>query len=144
MKIVRQNNNRLPSIFEEFLPENRLDVVNYDRFSIPSANIIENFSNFVIELAIPGLKKENIGIEIDKNVLKVSSNNTLKEDVEKLKEDTIYTRKEFGFTSFQRTFLIPDTVKKDGIKAGCENGILRIELPKLDEAKNIKRMVEIS
>lgn len=144
MKIVKKSSDWLPSIFEEFLPENRLDVVNYERFSIPAANIKENFSNFVLELAIPGMKKENIVIEIDKNVLKVASKSVLKDEVEERNEETKFTRKEFGFTAFQRTFLLPETVKKDGIHAGYEDGILRIELPKLDEAKNIKRMVEIS
>ncbi len=144
MKIVKKSSDWLPSIFEEFLPENRLDVINYERFSIPAANIKENFSNFVLELAVPGLKKENIAIELDKNVLKVSSNSAENESVERNEDDTKFTRKEFGFTSFQRTFLLPDIVKKDSIIAGYENGILRIELPKLEEAKNIKRMVEIS
>lgn len=141
MKIVKKDIGWLPSIFEEFLPENRLEVINYERFSIPAANIKENFSNFVLELAIPGLKKDNLVIEVDKNVLKVSSINPLNEGEN---QDNKYTRKEFEFTSFQRTFLLPETVKKDSIKASCQDGILRIEIPKLEEVKNIKRMVEIS
>lgn len=141
MKIVKKDIGWLPSIFEEFLPENRLEVINYERFSIPAANIKENFSNFVLELAIPGLKKDNLVIEVDKNVLKVSSSNPLNKGEN---QDIKYTRKEFEFTSFQRTFLLPETVKKDSIKASCQDGILRIEIPKLEEVKNIKRMVEIS
>ena len=63
MKIVRKSNLWLPSIIDELFPENRLDSINYERFSIPLVNIKEDFSTFVIELAVPGLKKEDIAIE---------------------------------------------------------------------------------
>lgn len=143
MKIVNKTNDWLPSIFEDFFPENKLDVINYERFSIPAANIKENFSNFVIELALPGWKKENIAIEIEKNVLIVASKSLINED--NLKEEaTKFTRREFKITAFKRSFALPETVNKEHIEANYENGVLSIKLPKLDEAKNIKRMVEIS
>ncbi len=144
MKLVRKNNEWLPAILEEFFPENRLDALNYERFSIPAVNISENFSNFVLELAVPGLKKENFAIEIEKDVLKVSS--TTSEEVIKSEEngETKYTRKEFNFAAFKRSFTLPNTVNKNSISANYEDGVLKIMLPKIEEAKDIKRMVEIS
>lgn len=144
MKIVKKNSPWFPSIFDEFFPENRLDSINYERFSIPSVNIKENLSNFVIELAVPGLKKEDIAIEVEKDLLKVSSKNTSEEVKTEENEGRKYSRKEFNFSSFERSFTLPDLIQVDEIHANYENGILSIELPKMEEAKNIKRMVEIS
>lgn len=144
MKIVRKSNPWLPSIMDEFFPENRLESINYERFSIPFVNIKEDFSTFAIELAVPGLKKEDIAIEVDKDLLKISSKNTSeKENVEE-KEGVKYTRKEFNFSSFERSFTLPKLINTDDIQANYENGILKIKLPKVEEAKHIKRMVEIS
>ncbi len=144
MKIVKKNSPWLPSMFDEFFPENRLESINYERFSIPSVNIKEDLSTFVIELAVPGLKKEDIAIEVDKDLLKISSKKTSeKENVEE-NEGVTYTRKEFNFTKFERSFTLPELVKTDEIQANYENGIVKITLPKVEEAKNIKRMVEIS
>jgi HSP20 family protein len=144
MKIVKKNSPWFPSIFDEFLPENRLDSINYERFSIPSVNIKEDLSNFVIELAVPGLKKEDIAIEVEKNLLKVSSKRTSEEEKTEDGEGVKFTRKEFNFSSFERSFTLPELINTDEIQANYENGILSIVLPKVEEAKNIKRMVEIS
>lgn len=144
MKLVKRNTDWLPSIFDEFFPENTLDTINYERFSTPAVNIYENLANFAIELAVPGLKKENIAIEIEKDVLKVSSQ--VSSEVTKTnEEDGInFTRKEFNYSSFERSFTMPETVDINAIKANYEDGVLKIELPKKEEAKEIKRMVEIS
>ncbi len=144
MKLVKRNNEWFPSIFNEFFPENRLDALNYESFSTPAVNIQENFTNFVIEMAVPGVKKENIAIEIEKDVLKVSTHVTSSEALKEENEGTKFTRKEFNYTSFERSFTLPETVNKEAVKGNYEDGILRIELPKLEEAKDIKRMVEIS
>ncbi|HPF11660.1 MAG TPA: Hsp20/alpha crystallin family protein [Flavobacteriaceae bacterium] len=144
MKLVKKNNAWLPSIFDEFFPENRLDAINYERFSIPAVNISENFANFVVELAVPGLNKENITVEVEKDILKVSSCVSNEGETIENQDGTKFTRKEFNYTAFERSFTLPETVSKDSIKANYENGVLRIELPKVEEAQNIKRMVEIS
>lgn len=143
MRIVRKNNEWLPSILDEFFPENRLDALNYETFSIPAVNIKENFSNFVLEVALPGLKKENIAIEIEKDVLKVSSSVSNEKETSH-EEETNFTRKEFEYKSFKRLFTLPKDVNKNLISAQYIDGILSITLPKVEEAKDIKRMVEIS
>ncbi len=105
MKTVKRSDFWFPSIFDGFLTENRLDVPNYEKFSKPAVNISENFTNFVIDLAAPGLKKENFAIEIEKDVLKVSSNFAPKQDsTDTEKDKNQFTRQEFNYGNFSRTF----------------------------------------
>lgn len=144
MKVVRRNSIWNPSIFDELFPENRLESVNYERFSIPKVNIKENFSTFVIELAVPGLSKDSFDIEIEKEVLKVSSNVSPKEESTDADAKTQFTRKEFNYSSFTRSFTLPEAVNMEDVKASYIDGILSISLPKKEVAKDIKRMVEIS
>ena len=141
MKIVNSNTGWLPSIFEDLLLENRLDVPNYENFSTPKVNISEKNTNFVIALAVPGHQKEDFQLEVEDKTLKVSVNNATKEQTE---ENTKYTLHEFRCTNFSRSFKLPKTVNIEDINASYTNGILEISLPKLEEEKQLKRMVEIS
>ena len=144
MKVVRRNSIWNPSIFDELFPENRLESLNYESFSIPKVNIKENFSTFVIELAVPGLSKDSFDIEIEKEVLKVSSNVSPKEESTDTDTKTQFTRKEFNYRSFTRSFNLPEAVNVEDVKASYIDGILSISLPKKEVKKDIKRMVEIS
>jgi len=141
MKIVNRNTGWLPSILDDLLVENRLDVSNYENFSTPKVNISENFTNFVVALAVPGHRKEDFQIEVEEKTLKVSVINATEEQTE---ENTKYTLKEFNSTNFSRKFKLPKSVNTEDINASYTNGILEITLPKLEEEKQIKRMVEIS
>ncbi|MDX1463011.1 MAG: Hsp20/alpha crystallin family protein [Marinirhabdus sp.] len=145
MKTVRRSNMVIPSIFEGLFTENRLDVPNYEKFSIPAVNISEKSTNFVIEIAIPGIDKENIAIEVEENILKVSSktsDQTPAEDT--IEEDVKFTRKEFHYGSFERSFTLPETINVENIDASYNAGILAITLPKMEEKNALKKMVEIS
>lgn len=144
MITVKRNNFWVPSIFDDFFPENKLDSLNYESFSIPKVNIKENFTTFEVEMAVPGLKKENFAIEIKKEVLKVSSNFTPKRETTDTETDTQFTRKEFNYGSFTRSFTLPKTVQVEDINANYEDGILTISLPKKEVKEDIKHMVEIS
>ena len=141
MKIVNRNTGWLPSILDDLLVENRLDVSNYENFSTPKVNISENFTNFVVALAVPGHRKEDFQIEVEEKTLKVSVINATEEQTE---ENTKYTLKEFNSTNFSRSFKLPKTVNTEDINASYTNGILEITLPKFEEEKQLKRMVEIS
>lgn len=144
MRTVNKNKFWIPSIFDEFFPENNLDSLNYERFSIPKVNIKENFTTFMVEIAAPGLKKEDFAIEIEKLVLKVSSNFTPKRETTGTDNDTEFTRKEFNYASFTRSFTLPNRVRVEDIEATYTDGILTISLPKKEVKEEIKRMVEIS
>ena len=100
-------------------------------YSVPAVNIKENGNSFDIEMAAPGLNKEDFNIKIEKNILTISSEIENKNETKNEK----FTRKEFSFKSFSRSFSIPETVDFDKIKATHKNGVLTLELPKLDEAK---------
>jgi HSP20 family protein len=99
--------------------------------TLPKVNIKETANDFAVEMAVPGLKKSDFQIDIDNQVLSISTET--KEDNEHKEEN--YTRREFGYSSFKRTFTLPESVNADKINASYNEGILRILLPKKEEAK---------
>jgi len=110
------------------------------RFSDPAANIIENNDSFGLDIAAPGMNKEDFKINLENNILTIS---TELED-EKREEGKNYTRKEFYYGSFNRSFTLPKTVDLDKITAEYENGILKVVLPKKDEARvDIRKEIKI-
>lgn len=110
------------------------------RFSDPAANIIENNDSFGLDIAAPGMKKDDFKINLENNILTIS---TELED-EKREEGKNYTRKEFYYGSFNRSFTLPKTVDLDKITAEYENGILKVVLPKKEEARvDIRKEIKI-
>jgi HSP20 family protein len=106
----------------------------------PSVNVKEDESRFFLELAAPGLKREDFKIEVDNQVLSLSS----ERKEEKTEEEENYRRREFNYTSFQRTFQLPEEVDIDKITANYQDGVLLVTLPKKEEAvTNKKRKIEI-
>jgi len=109
--------------------------------SMPAVNIRENEKNFVLELAIPGMDKKDLKIDINEDVLTISSET--KNETEENKEG--YKRKEFSYSSFCRSFYLPENVNREKIGASYKDGILSVELPKQEEDKNkITRQIKIS
>ena len=111
------------------------------RFSDPAANIIETADSFQLDLAAPGLKKDDFKIHLENNILTISS------EVENQKEEEgrNYSRKEFFYGSFSRSFTLPKIIDMDKIKADYVDGILKVNLPKKEEAKlEIKKEIRIS
>lgn len=109
--------------------------------SMPAVNIRENEKNFLLELAVPGMDKKDLKIDISEDVLTISSE-TRNESEE---NQDGYRRKEFSYSSFCRSFYIPDNVSKEKIGAEYKDGILTIELPKMEEDKSkVSRQVKIS
>ena len=99
--------------------------------TLPAVNIKENTDEFFLEIAVPGMKKSDFNIDIDNKILSISSET--KEEHEEKEEN--YTRREFGYSSFKRTFTLPDTIASDKINAQYKDGILTVHLPKREEAK---------
>ncbi len=129
MRIVKYNNNNVfPSLINEFFNDDfGMNFLNRSH-SVPSVNSVENNDSFEIDLAVPGMKKEDFTIELNDKVLVISSetSNTVENDKMRLNE--------FNFSSFQRSFRVPDSVDLDKIKASYKNGILKIKLPKRKES----------
>ena len=128
MRIVKYNNNNVfPSLMNEFFNDDfGLNFFNRN-YSVPSVNSIENNDSFEIDLAVPGMKKEDFSIELNDKILVISSesSNNIENDKMRLNE--------FNFSSFQRSFRVPHSVDQDKIKANYKNGILKIKLPKRKE-----------
>jgi HSP20 family protein len=93
---------------------------------VPSVNITENDKEFKIEMAAPGLNKEDFKVEVEDGVLHISS----EKEAESKEEKKNYTRREYSYNSFSRSFTLPDNSLPDKITAKYENGVLNITLPK--------------
>lgn len=132
--------NWLDDIFNRDLPS--VFTSNFNTgITLPKVNIKETADAFMVEMAVPGLKKSDFQIELDNQVLSISTE--MKEENEQREEN--YTRREFGYSSFKRTFNLPESVNDEKIKANYEYGILNIFLPKKEEAKKKpSRSIKIS
>lgn len=109
--------------------------------TLPKVNIKESIDSYNVEMAVPGLKKSDFNIDLDNQILSISTN--IKEEKEEKGEN--YTRREFGYSSFKRSFTLPESVDTDKIKANYEDGILHIIMPKKEEAKQKpSRSIKIS
>ncbi len=141
MSLVKRNNVMFPSLMNEILRPDWFGGIDNFKESVPAANVKETETEYVLELAIPGRKKEDFNVEIDNDILTISSEVKSEEN----KEDDGYTRREFTFSSFKRVFSLPETISMDKINATYEDGILKFVLPKKEEAlPKPKRLIEIA
>lgn len=108
--------------------------------SVPSVNIVERDNVFEIELAAPGLEKEDFKVTVDRGVLTISAEKEMKKET----TEENYTRKEFNYTNFSRSFALPDNVSDEDIKGNYENGILKLSVKKNTPAKAAKKAIRIS
>ena len=98
---------------------------------VPAVNITEQKNEYLVSLAAPGLKKEDFKIDVDGNVLTISSEKEEKSE----EKDKKFSRKEYSYSSFRRSFTLPEEINQEKIEARYEDGILKILLPRNDEAK---------
>ena len=141
LPVFRSRN--LPDLFDEFFNSNLLpNFVEEGAWkSTPAINIFENNEKFEIEVAAPGLEKDDFKIDLKNDHLVVYSE---KKDKKEEKEKGKVVRSEFKYSSFQRSFALPKEVDVTNIKASHKNGVLTIELPKKTEYKeNWSRQIEI-
>ena len=135
-----ENQNWIPSIFNDFFDNEWIVKPN---FSTPAINVIENEKDYKVEVAAPGMNKEDFNIHLNENqelVITVEKNTQNEQ-----KEEKKYLRREFSYTKFQQAFQLPDNVDKEKIGAKVENGVLEITLPKLtpEDKARINRIIEI-
>ena len=127
MPIRRNNQSWLPSIFNDFFDNDWMERANA---TAPAINVIENDKEYKVELAAPGLTKEDFDVHIDEDnnlVISMEKKNEKKDE----NKNGRYLRREFSYTKFQQTLILPDDVDKEKIAASVNNGVLEIELPKL-------------
>lgn len=99
--------------------------------TLPKVNIRETADAYLVEMAVPGLKKSDFRIELDNQELSISTETKAEDE----KQEGNYTRREFGYSAFKRSFSLPETVEEENINASYTEGILNIHLPKKEEAK---------
>lgn len=140
MSIVKRNNLLFPSLVDELLKPDWFGGSENSNASLPAVNIRENELDYQLELAVPGRNKGDFNIEIDKDILTISS----KAKMNKEQEKGNYTRREFSYASFKRSFTLAKTIDADKINAVYESGVLTFTLPKKEEAlPKPKRMIEL-
>ena len=127
MNLLKRQNLAFTSLFDDLIFNQDW---NNQNLSLPAVNIIEADDHFDIQLATPGMKKSDFQIEVEEGVLIISSDTHTKSN----ETETSFTRKEFGYHSFKRSFNIPDTINVDKITAAYKEGILTVSLPKKEEA----------
>ncbi len=145
MNLVKRNNGNVNGLFPSLMDEIFKDWAGGSQMvnkMVPPVNIKETEKAFSVALMAPGFKKEDFNIEVDNDLLTISSE-IKNEKTEQ--EEGKYTRREFSYSSFKRSFTLPETVNTDDINASYEDGILTIALPKKEEAlPKAKRLIDIS
>ena len=106
---------------------------------VPAANISETADHFHVELAAPGLKKEDFKLKLERDVLSISVEQTSQND----QQERSYAKREFSYNSFLRAFTLPESANAEGIEAKYNDGMLCIDIPKREEAKMVTRQIEI-
>ena len=150
MNSLMRNGGLYPSLFDDFLRPSpflgsSLFDVDFDMlparvgFNVPSANIIESEKDYLIELAAPGLTKKDFKVEMDNGILTISA----EKKEEKKEGDEGYSRKEYSYNSFSRSFTLPENCKSEKIDAKYEDGVLKLVLPK-KEVTPVKAKKEIA
>ncbi len=134
MSLVRSNwNSPTRSFFDDFSTRDLFTWPDWtsEGGTLPKVNIAETNDDFRVEVAAPGMKKEDFRVELDNDMLSIRSEAAAKDG----EKEAQYTRREFSYQSFKRTFYLPNTVETDKIKAKYSDGILYLVIPKKEEAR---------
>ncbi len=146
MMPVRRTQNWLPSIFNDFFDNDWMVKANA---TAPAINVFETEKEYKVELAAPGMTKEDFNVHIDEEnnlVISMEKKTENKEESNKdEKKEGRYLRREFSYSKFQQTMILPDDVDKEKISAQVENGVLNINLPKFtqQEKEKTKKFIDV-
>ena len=140
MNIIRKTTPWFPSLFDEFCTRDFGIALAPRTYQTPAVNISEKEDAFYLELVAPGKEKKDFDVELEEDTLTISTSS----DSGIVEDDTQFTRREFDYASFNRSFRIPETIDTKSIKANYKNGLLSIVLPKRKEAiPEPKKQIEI-
>lgn len=133
------NQSWMPSVFNDFFDNEWMSKANA---TAPSINVIENDKDYEVELAAPGLTKEDFSVHINDDGDLVI--NMEKKEHQEEKKGKKYLRREFSYSKFEQTLVLPDDVEKKSIKAEVKNGVLTVTLPKrVEQPKEVQQMIEV-
>ena len=137
---MMRTNNWIPAVFNDFFDTDYMPRANC---TAPAINVKETDKAYVVELAAPGMKKEDFNVHVNDEgnlIIKMEKKQENKEEDKSAR----YLRREFSYSKFEQTLLLPDDVKREDIKAKVEHGVLTVELPKVVEEKaKLSRQIEI-
>ncbi len=136
--LAKRNQNWLPSIFNDFFDNEWMEKANATE---PAINVVEHDGDYTVEVAAPGMTKEdfNIHIDDDGNLVIAMEKKNEKKDEKKGR----YLRREFSYSKFQQAMILPDDVDRTKISAKVDNGVLHVELPKLPEENKVAKVTNI-
>ena len=140
MMPVRRNQNWLPSIFNDFFDNDWMVKANA---TAPAINVFETAKEYKVELAAPGMTKEDFNVHIDEENNLVISMEKKIDNKDENKKKGHYLRREFSYSKFQQTMVLPDNVDKEKISAAVKDGVLTIELPKLPKENPVRSTKQI-
>lgn len=140
MRIIRNYSPLQDAMLNDFFNKSISHLVGNDTLNTnPMVNISENPERFQIQLAAPGLTREDFEIQLEKNRLQVRS----VKDEQTLEEGAHYNRRAFDYSNFTRSFNLPETINTENISANYDNGILYINIPKKDEVIVVPKNIEV-
>ena len=141
MMPMMRSNNWIPAVFNDLFYSDMMPKANC---TAPAINVKESDKAYVVELAAPGMKKEDFNVHInDEGNLVVKMEH--KQENRDEDKNTRYLRREFSYSKFEQTLILPDDVKKEDISAHVDNGVLTVELPKVIEEKvKVSRQIDIA
>ena len=143
MKLIKRNDDwGFPSVWEDFFKNDLFDIpaMASRGATVPAVNINETDKEYELELAAPGLKKSDFKVNIDRNVLTVST----EKKEEKEEKEKNFTRKEFSYHAFSRSFTLPESINQEKIDAKYTDGVLKLVLPKKDEVIPKSKEIKIT
>ena len=142
MTLIRRSNDLFPTFFDDFFGRDWF--LNNDQSitnTMPAVNIADNEDNYLVEMVAPGLKKKDFKVELDNQLLTIS----YQKEIENKSKEANYTKREFHYHTFKRSFTLPQTVENEKINAKYEDGILKVMIPKKEEAKQkASRLISIA
>ena len=140
MRPMNHRNPWLPTVFNDLFDVNLMPRVNTQA---PAINVLESEKSYTVEVAAPGMKKEDFSVNINGEgnlIVKMERKEEQNED----NKNAHYLRREFSYAKYEQTLILPDDVEKHKISAKMDNGVLYIELPKTEPAaQKVERQIEI-
>lgn len=140
--IAKFNRNYVPAYWDDFFNDSFFNQVKSTSCNgtTPAVNVSENEKEYTIEVAAPGIERKDFNLEVDNDVLTIST----EQKASKEEQKQTFLRREFNFQTFNRSFQLPETIDQEQIKASHEAGILTLTLPKKEEeVQKIPRQIEV-
>ncbi len=141
MTLMKRTSDVFPAFFDDFFGKEWFGN-DLKTFTQPAVNIVEKDDEYMVELAAPGMRKKDFNVELEEQVLTISYEK--QDEKEEKDREGKYAKREFNYTSFSRSFMLPKSIEQDKIKGEYKDGVLTLLIPKKEEAKHkMARHIEI-